>query len=65
VTVNLPKIALAARQKFEAHKDLIEPYTTGAMVYEEFAARVLRRSRGENEDGEFQSPEPGEPEQWE
>jgi hypothetical protein len=53
VTVNLPAIAAEARQKFEDHQDLLEPYATGKMPYEEFAARVLRRDRGEDEDGPF------------
>lgn len=51
ITVNLPDIATEAREKFEDHKDLLEPYANGNMPYEEFAARVLRRDRGENEDG--------------
>jgi len=58
VTQNLPNTAPWARAKFEEHKDLIEAYTTDQMQYEQFAARVLRRSRGENEDGEIVRPEP-------
>jgi hypothetical protein len=58
VTINLSKIAKAARAKFEDHKDLLEPFTEGWMSYEEFAARVLRRSRGENEDGDFPEDAP-------
>jgi hypothetical protein len=53
ITINLPKIASAARAKFNGHKDLLDPYSTGEMSYKEFSARVLRRSRGENEDGEY------------
>jgi hypothetical protein len=53
VVQNLPHIAAQARLKFEAHKDLLEPFSTAAMSYEEFTARVLRRSRGENEDGPY------------
>lgn len=51
VTINLPKIAADARSKFDAHKDLLEPYVNREMAYDEFAARVLRRWRGESEDG--------------
>ncbi|SHG86678.1 hypothetical protein [Bradyrhizobium erythrophlei] len=50
ITQNLPSIAAAARQRFEGHKDLLEPFSNGEMNYVEFAARVLRRSRGQNED---------------
>jgi hypothetical protein len=53
ITVNLPLIAKEAREKFEAHKDLLEPYASQKMPYQEFAARVLRRWRGEDEDGPF------------
>lgn len=51
VTVNLPMVAAEARKKFREHEDLLTAYADGAMEYEEFAARVLRRWRGENEDG--------------
>ena len=51
MTVNLPQVAVEARAKFTAHIDLLEPYATGIMDYEEFAGRVLRRWRGQNEDG--------------
>jgi hypothetical protein len=51
ITVNLPTIAAESRAKFEDNKDLLEAYSNGQMPYEEFVARVLRRYRGENEDG--------------
>jgi hypothetical protein len=51
VTVNLPSIAAAARAKFDAHKDLLEPYANNEMRYDEFATRLLRRWRGQDEDG--------------
>ncbi len=44
------------------HIDLIEAYAGGAMEYEEFAARALRRWRGENEDGPYADPDV--PEEW-
>jgi hypothetical protein len=53
ITVNLPKVAPEARQKFEAHLDLLEPFANREMGYEEFTGRVLRRWRGEDEDGPF------------
>jgi hypothetical protein len=37
--------------KFEAHLDLLAPFADKEMSYVEFTARVLRRSRGEDEDG--------------
>jgi hypothetical protein len=57
--VNLPNIASAARAKFEAHKDLLTRYAFGEITYEEFAARVLRRWRGENEDGPYTKTKDG------
>lgn len=62
VTVNLPKVAAEARKKFHEHEDLLTAYADGAMEYEEFAARVLRRWRGENEDGPGGEIEP--PPDW-
>ena len=61
VSVTLDNQAEAARQKFEEHKDLLDSFATGGMKYTEFAGRVLRRYRGQNEDGEF--PE-GDPADW-
>jgi hypothetical protein len=61
ITVNLPNIVAPARAKFEEYKDLIEAYAAGDKHYDEFAARVLRRSRGENEDGPNKDPNTG---QW-
>lgn len=51
ITVNLPKVAGEARAKFREYGDLLEAYADGSKEYEEFAGRVLRRWRGENEDG--------------
>jgi hypothetical protein len=55
ITTNLPLVAARAREKFDEHKDLLEPFSSNSMTYEEFAARVLRRDRGEDESGEFPS----------
>lgn len=49
VTVNLPKVAAGARELFKEYYNLLAAYGAG-MDYEQFAARVLRRSRGEDED---------------
>jgi len=65
ITVNLPKIAAASRAKFDDYKDLLEAFASGEKQYEEFAARVLRRSRGENEDGEFPAIDEWPPPDWE
>jgi hypothetical protein len=51
ITVNLPKVAAEARAKFRDYQDLIQAYADGSKEYEEFAGRVLRRWRGEDEDG--------------
>jgi hypothetical protein len=60
---SLPKAMPAAREKWEAHADLIERYATDPeMTYEEFAGRVGRRARGENEDG-FDTP-PDDPDDY-
>ena len=50
VGVDLPKLLPATRLRFEQHKDLLEGFATKEMGYEEFAARVRRRSKGMNED---------------
>jgi hypothetical protein len=52
VTENLPKLAATSRELFLDYFDLLEAYGNGDKNYDEFAARVLRRSRGENEDWE-------------
>jgi hypothetical protein len=49
VTENLPRVAASARERFREYFDLLSDYGAG-MDYEAFAARVLRRSRGEDED---------------
>jgi hypothetical protein len=54
---HLPKLLPDAREKFDEYSDLLEAYGSGAMGYDEFAGRVGRRRRGENEDGEFPTPD--------
>jgi hypothetical protein len=51
--VSLPEIAEDAREKFEQNKDLLEPFVTEQMAYDEFAARVRRRSSGQKEDNDW------------
>ncbi len=48
--VNLPKVLPAARERFDQYKDLLLAYSSGAMEYVEFAAKVRRRSEGADED---------------
>jgi hypothetical protein len=47
---NLPAVVSEARERFETYKDLLADYGNGVIAYEEFAARVRRRSQGVNED---------------
>jgi hypothetical protein len=60
IETNLPAIASQARQKFAENIDLLEPFSNSEMPYVEFAARVIRRYRGEDEDGELG----GDPAEW-
>jgi hypothetical protein len=53
IGTNLNKIASEAREKFEAHKDLLVAYCLEGMSYAAFAARVRRRANGQNEDNDF------------
>lgn len=48
--VNLPDVLPRARDDFDQFKDLLSDYGSGAMPYEEFAARVRRRTEGVAED---------------
>lgn len=50
---DLPALLPSARARFDEYKDLLCDYGSGSMGYDEFAGRALRRSRGENEDGDF------------
>ena len=56
VCTNLPKVLPKARERFEEYRDLITAFGERTMSYAEFAARVLRRSRGENEDTDWDDP---------
>jgi hypothetical protein len=47
---NLPAVVPGARERFETYTNLLADYGNGAIAYEEFAARVRRRSQGVNED---------------
>ena len=53
VGTNLPKVLPEARERFKEYKDLLADFGRGAMAYPEFAARVRRRSRGTNEDNDW------------
>jgi hypothetical protein len=52
IHVNLPKLLPTAREAFNDYKDLVRAYANGQMEYEEFAARVRRRTMGQDEDSE-------------
>jgi hypothetical protein len=54
--VNLPALLPEARESFNRFKDLLWAYATGKINYKAFAARVKRRTRGQNED--FPDPDP-------
>jgi hypothetical protein len=47
---DLPRIAPAARQRFEEYKDLLSSYVHRQMSYDEFVGRASRRDRGVDED---------------
>ncbi len=49
---NLPKVLDKARVKFNQFKDLLQPFATKRMDYNEFAARVRRRVKGTNENSD-------------
>jgi hypothetical protein len=51
VSKHLPKLLPAYREKFKEYKDLTEDFANNRMDYPEFAARVIRRSKGLNEEG--------------
>lgn len=59
VAENLPKIMPEMRERWNAHSDLIERFAVDQdMTYQEFAGRVARRARGQNEDGFEPEPDP-------
>ena len=60
ITVNMPLVAVDARDKFDTYKDLLSAFASGDMAYEEFAARVRRRRDGVEEDNDFE----GDPADW-
>ena len=53
LSTNLPKVLPRARKKFDQYHDLLRAYGSGSLGYKEFAARAGRRTRGENEDGDY------------
>ena len=50
ITTNLPRLLPEARERFDDYKDLLEAFADHSMGYEEFAARVRRRSDGVDEE---------------
>lgn len=53
IGTNLPSALPEARTRFDEYKDLTEGFATGDMSYKEFAARVRRRTKGSNEDSDW------------
>ena len=65
ITVNLPAVLPAARERFEEFKDLLEAFGDESMGYQEFAGRARRRNAGEDEDADWDySDEIDEAEEW-
>ena len=57
IGTNLPRLLPNARHRFDEYNDLISAFASGDMNYEEFAARVRRRSQGLFEDGDWDPPD--------
>jgi hypothetical protein len=57
IGTNLPKILPEARDRFDDYKDLLGDFGSGDMPYEEFSARARRRSKGKDEDSDWEIPE--------
>ena len=53
IGINLADVLPEARERFDEYKDLLDGFGNGAIAYEVFAARVRRRSQGQNEDNEW------------
>jgi hypothetical protein len=51
ISQHLPRLVTPARASFEKYRDLLQRYVDRDLDYAEFAGRVKRRSRGEDEDG--------------
>lgn len=60
IGTNMMAVAEEARQKFDAHKDLIEGFIDGSLPYHEFAARIRRRENGLNEDYDWDENDPAD-----
>jgi hypothetical protein len=60
VTKNLLTVADAARERFDAYKDLLEAFVSHDIPYDEFAARVRRRQSGSNEDRDWEVSDPAD-----
>lgn len=61
ITNNLLSLAPEVRLKFDEYRDLLGMFASRSIRYKEFAARVRRRERGQNEDHDW--PE-GDPADW-
>ena len=56
IATNLPRLLPNARERFDVYKDLLTAFACGDINYEEFSARVRRRSQGLFEDGDWDPP---------
>ena len=56
IGTNLPSLLPNARERFDVYNDLLTEFAFSDMSYEEFAARVRRRSHGQFEDGDWDPP---------
>ena len=59
VGTNLPQVLPVARVQFDRYKDLLAGFADQSIAYEEFAARVRRRTTGTNEDFDGNEDEEG------
>jgi hypothetical protein len=54
---HLPPLIHSMLPRFNAYRDLLQAFSSGAMPYEEFAARTRRRSQAKAEDSDWHSYE--------
>ncbi|MER9458175.1 hypothetical protein [Mesorhizobium sp. M0478] len=57
ITTDMMNVAAEAREKFELYKDLLAAFGSGEIPYYVFAAKVRRRSKGQNEDNDWPAEE--------
>lgn len=61
IGTNLMAVAKDARTRYAEYRDILEPFAFGEMGYSEFAARIRRRSKGQNENHDWEDePQDGD-----